>query len=202
MKKNILFLMLLGNICLAQITISGSSNPAINQVFGPTPSTNVVMGTYCGIPASYDLGTNLYAVNDPNYATTPITYWIIRRGGYWYIEGAWSAGPYYIYYKSASPSTDPNPPCNTTWVTYSGYCYNSGSIVVTGTTSTLLLSGTCVSSPVSASTITPTYINLPHQSTAQINAIASPQKGMMVFDATANVVKVFNGAVWSVLKTL
>ncbi len=182
----------------AQITITGSSIPSINQTFGAAPSTAIAsVGAYCGMPAAYDAGTNIYAVNDLSYSTTPITYWIVRRGGYWYIEGTWGGGPYYIFYRSQSTSTDPNPPCNTTWAIYTGYCYYSNSITNTGTTtSTLVLSGYC-QCPVSLSTtVNPSHLQLPLLDAPSLAAISPPKKGMLTFSVDSHRPKVYDGFQW------
>lgn len=200
MRKQILFILLLSNICHAQITISGSSITGINQTFGLSSSGAFTSACATGL-TPHDAGANIYSVNDPSNPS--LNYTIVRRGGYWHIEGHFGGGGYLIYYKSLSPSTDPNPPCNITWGIYTGSCYYGYGISYTGTnTSTLLLSGTCVSVPMVSTTICPNVLQLPQQTTAQILAIPSPKKGMIVFDVTANVIKLYNGAVWKTISLL
>ena len=134
-----------------------------------------------------------------------VNYYISRRNNYWHIEGFSSfqlPHQYYVYYRSQSTSTDINPPCNAVWKIFTGYCVPSYgfSIADTGTTtSTLILAGTCVSTPMISTTICPNVLLLPQQTTAQITAIALPKKGMIVFDVTANAIKVYNGAVWKTI---
>lgn len=200
MKKTLFILLLFCNYAIAQITISGSSIAGLNQTFAFASSGAFTSACATGL-TPHDAGANIYSVNDPSYSS--LTYTIVRRGGYWHIEGHFGGGGYLIYYKSLTTSTDPNPPCNITWGIYTGYCYYGYGITYTGTnTSTLLLSGTCVSVPMVSATICPNVVQLPQQTTAQISAIASPKKGMIVFDVSANVLKVFNGAVWKVILTL
>jgi hypothetical protein len=202
MKKTLFILLLFCNYANAQITISGSSIAGINQTFA-FASSGAFHSTCAGGLTPNDVGANIYAVNDPAFSSNSLRYTIVRRAGYWHIEGHYGSGAYLIYYKSLSPSTDPNPPCNITWGIYTGNCYYGYGITYTGTnTSTLLLSGTCVSVPMVSATICPNVVQLPQQTTAQVSAIASPQKGMIVFDVSANVLKVFNGAVWKTISML
>lgn len=202
MRKKILLLLFLSNICFAQIMISGSSIVGINQTFGVASSGALNSACATGL-TPVDAGTNIYAVNDPNFSINSLRYAIVRRGGYWHIEGHFGGGGYLLYYKSLITSTDPNPPCNITWGIYTGNCYYGYGISYTGTnTSTLLLSGTCVSVPMISTTICPNVLLLPQQTTAQITAISAPQKGMIVFDVTANVIKLYNGAAWKTISLL
>lgn len=195
----ILIISILNHNANAQISITGSTNASINQTFASAPSSAIAsVGPYCGMPAAYDAGTNVYAVNDINYTSTPITYWIVRRGGYWYIEGTWASGPYYIYYRSQSTSTDPNPPCNTIWAIYTGFCYYSNSITNTGTTTgSLILSGYC-QCPVSLSTtVNTSHIQLPLLDAPSLASISPPKKGMFTFSVDTHRPKIYDGYQWA-----
>lgn len=44
-------------------------------------------------------------------------------------------------------------------------------------------------------------LTLPKLSTMQINALISPQKGMMVYDSDIDCIKIYNGAIWRCLST-
>jgi hypothetical protein len=194
----------------AQITISGSTTyPVLNMTFALVSSVPL---TDCYI-SSTDAGTNAYnaTVIFPAVGMTPgytVNYYISRRNNYWHIEGFSSfqlPHQYYVYYRSQSTSTDINPPCIAIWKVFTGYCVPSYSFSLadTGTTtSTLILSGTCASVPMRAATITPTYVQLPQLTTVEINAMPSPQKGMMVFDVSLNVTKLYNGAAWKTVSVL
>ncbi len=206
MKKIIIFLIFLSNYGFAQITISGSSISYLNTTFLPVAS---VPPTNCYITFN-DAGTNVYKaiVNIPAVGMIPahnIDCYISRRLNYWYIESFdnyFVDPPYSIYYRSLNSSTDVNPPCITTWQIWTGNCIPLAgfSLAYTGTNTNLVtLSGTCASAFVLSTNVTPTYIQLPQLTSAQINAIASPKKGIMVFDVIANVVKSFNGATWQTL---
>jgi hypothetical protein len=199
MKKTLLLLFICCNCAFAQITISGSPIAGLNQTFGFASSGAFHSACAAGLIPN-DVGANIYAVNDPAFSSNFLRYTIVRRAGYWQIEGHYGSGAYLIYYKSLTTSVDPNPPCNITWGIYTGNCYYGYGITYTGTnTSTLILSGTCVSPPMISTTICPNVLLLPQQTNAQIMAIASPKKGTIAFDVTANVIKVFNGAVWKTI---
>lgn len=193
----------------AQITISGSTTyPALNLTFN---QSSIIPYSNCYILS--DAGTNLYkaSVYVPPVSGVPgynIDYYIIRRSNRWFIEGfnyLNSTYPsYYVYYESQI-STDINPPCNDIWRIWSGYCVPLGgfSLTPTGTNiSTLILSGLCVSVPTVSTTICPNVLQLPQQTTAQILAIPSPKKGMIVFDVSTNTIKVYNGAAWKTVSVL
>jgi hypothetical protein len=125
-------------------------------------------------------------------------YCIVRRGGYWTIEGHYGGGAYVVYYKYLAIT--PNPPCTVSWEIFTGNCYYSNGITFTGNyINTIVLSGLCFSFPVNSTTITPNYIDIPQRPTWQISATPSPQKGMMVFDSATNEMKVYNGAVWKTI---
>lgn len=208
MKKILFSMVFLCNYAFAQITISGSTTyPALNLTFSPVSS---VPPTDCYVTFN-DAGTNVYkaSVLIPASGTTPayrIDYYISRRNNYWHIEGFNYLNPnphnYYVYYVAQNTSTDINPPCNTIWKIYTGNCFPYGgfSIAYTGnTTSSLILSGTCSSAPISTTLICPDVFQLPQRTSLQINSISTPKKGMMVFDVTANTVKFYNGAAWQTL---
>lgn len=186
MKKTLLFVILLScNSTFAQIMLAGSTTyPALNLTFIPVSS---VPPTDCYITFN-DAGTNVYkaSVQVPasgNVPTYRIDYYISRRNNYWHIEGFSYLNPnphnYYVYYVAQNTSTDINPPCNTIWKIYTGNCFPYGgfSIADTGnTTSSLILSGTCASVPISMAAIAPEVVQLPQQTTLQINAISTPKK--------------------------
>ncbi len=199
MKKSFIYLIIsfLAFNSIAQITISGSTIPSVNQTF--TLASTGAFSSSCSVGFTpYDVGTNIYAVNDLSYPSPPIIYVIVRRSGYWYIEGHYVGGAYFVYYKSIAPSTDPNPPCNTTWGIYTGYCYYGSGIVATGsTTSTLILTGYC-QCPISLSaTLNPTNLQLPLLDAPSLAAISPQKKGMLTFSMDSHRPKIYDGFQWA-----
>lgn len=197
--KKLILLLLISLTGYSQITISGSSNSDLNTTFTLNNTAPGINAAWCMNPNFlHDSGTNIYQA--PTLAPNEFLY-VIRRNGYWYVERNYDYGnAWRVYYRTALPSTEVDPPCNATWEIWDGVCFSYGnSNAFTGnTTNSLMLSGSSCTSPstVTSTTICPNVINLPQQTTAQIAAITSPHQGMMTYDINQNCIKFYNGVEW------
>lgn len=179
MKTIILCILLsiTGSTLYSQIVLTGSTTTSANTTYNiGTPNNTQVFNA--------DAGTNIYSDN-PWTLGSPIPFTqhrIYRVNGVWKLDKVFvgANGPS-ITPISTSAGNNANPPCD----------WGSG----------ITLTGTCYNSTVMATTLTPTYVAIPQLTATAISAIAIPQKGMLIFDATNNCLKIYDGTAWKCLVT-
>ncbi len=184
MKKS--FFLFLFAVATAQlnaqsVTVSGASNTDLNNTY---PLCNT--GFACTTAEGKDAGTDSYVIDVPLGGFPINKYQIYRKDGIWKFARVYMCSgctsPSFQFFNTTTSNTT-KPPCD--W---------GGGITLTGD---------CVSpgpTSVKATTILPTVLTLPQLTAADIAAIASPQKGMLVYDLTNNCLKLYNGG-WVCLTT-
>lgn len=195
MKKMLLFLAFIVGFIQSKAqtnTVTGATTtPAVNKTY-----------TLCnGCGFSYttaeikDAGTDAY-FDVPTSGIPFDQYQIYRNNGQWKLaQVAMCMGctspQTYIYYKVTANTN--KPPCNTSWT-----------VGNTANVENIALTGDCVNlapPSVNATTILPNVLTLPQLTAAEIAAITSPQKGMIVFDTSNNCLKLYNGTAWARMST-
>lgn len=172
------------------VTLSGTAAPTPAAANATYTLNNSGSFQYTPIEVK-DSGTDSYFTADAVFSATG-QYQIYRNSGHWKIGrvicNGCSTPTTTIYYTLTNNST--KPPCTGTWTKLSGG------------TEALTLTGDCVTSgpsSVKATVVLPTALSLPQLTAADITAITSPQKGMLVYDLTNNCVKIYNGMDWKCL---
>lgn len=194
MKKLLLtlcFSIAFGTLLFAQtMTLSGTTAPTPGAANATYTLNNSGSFQYTPIEVK-DAGTDAYFTADAVFSATG-QYQIYRAGGNWKVGrvicNGCSTPTTTIYYTLTNNST--KPPCTGTWTKLSGG------------TEALNLTGDCVASgpsSVKATAVLPAALSLPQLTAADITAINSPQKGMLVYDLTNNCVKLYNGTLWKCL---
>lgn len=194
MKKPFLtlcFIVAFGALVSAQtVTLSGATAPTPAAANATYTLNNSGSFQYTTIEVK-DSGTDSYFTADAVFSATG-QYQIYRNSGNWKVGrvicNGCSTPTTTIYYTLTNNST--KPPCTGTWTKLSGG------------TEALSLTGDCVASgpsSVKASVVLPMALSLPQLTATDISAIASPQKGMLVYDLTNNCVKLYNGTLWKCL---
>jgi hypothetical protein len=183
MKKMyfLMSLLALGATAHAQIvTVSGASNTILNNTY---PLCN--SGFPCTTAEAKDAGTDSYVVDVPASGFPLNKYQIYRNAGTWKFARVYlcsgCTSPSFQFFDTVVSNTT-KPPCN----------WGNG----------ITLTGDCVTpapTSVKATTILPTVVSVPQLIATDIAAIASPQKGMLVYDLTNNCLKVYNGTLWKCL---
>jgi hypothetical protein len=175
---------------LAQtVTVSGVPAPAAANAIYTLNNSGSFQYTTIEVK---DAGTDAYFTADAVFSATG-QYQIYRNGGNWKIGRVICNGcttpSTNLYYQTVSNTS--KPPCTNNWMPVGG-----GALI------NITLTGDCVSSgptSVKATTVLPTAVSLPQLTATDIAAIASPQKGMLVYDLTNNCVKIYNGTNWKCL---
>lgn len=152
---------------------------------------------------TFNLPTGLIADQGSNKFTSTLQFsggtnrnYIYRINNYWYlgreITGGWAVTPFSADWKCPLATTDANPPCNCTWQAIST-AFGSGGPPMK------LFSGDCVVWPANmnnSTTLLPSGFVVSTSTTAIIEATPNPVTGTLIFDLTANCLKIYNGNAW------
>ncbi|AWW00480.1 hypothetical protein [Arcticibacterium luteifluviistationis] len=211
--KKILFLLLISTCSFAQVTISGASEAYLNVTYNPLSYSSSLdyYGCIAPTPPSspyelYDAGTSIYTatISIPGYSSNTEAF-IIRRNAQWNIEARDIYGSYIVFYRSVGTNSDPEPPCDTTWEKWDSWCFSYGDIDPTGIyTSSIHLTGNCVSCETLSGIILPEIIDFPIISDFTMNSLTPAdglRKGSTAFNCALNSLVVYDGCKWEKVKT-
>lgn len=189
-----LFLVFLGfstRLSAQTVTVSGGvTSPIVNTTTFTLNNSN----TSPNIPFyTKDAGTDAYFSSVVTSGSTNTYYEIFRASGIWimgkFFLGCNSCTPTFTTYYTIGSSSQ-KPPCAGVW-TVNGVGNNTENLTLAGDCGTFI-------SP-SAVLFTKDGLGLSKLSTAEILAIINPEKGMTIFDKTTNIIRVFNGTIWTEL---
>jgi hypothetical protein len=194
MKKIVLFVCLF--FCIYQ-----ANSQTVTVLNSPVSTANIAYnlnnsGSFQYTPIEIkDAGTDAYFSADPVNSVNG-QYQIYRNNGFWKIGrvvcNGCSSPSISLYYQTFANTT--KPPCANNWMPVGG----GGGLNI------INLTGDCISpgpTSIKSTTVLPTVLSLPQLTATDISNIATPTKGMLVFDLTNNCLKLYNGTTWVCLST-